>query len=203
MSFLKSATGASLPSLAVIAALAGAGSAMAGEEPYIGDIMIVGFNFCPRNWVPAQGQLMAVAQNQALFALLGTTYGGDGRTTFALPDLQGRVTVGSNALAGPSRGAKGGQETVAMTSATMPAHTHRVLATEADGDQPGPGGKLLAGAPSGGTGNETIYSDQPPNKLMSDAMISNTGGGAAFSVLDPGLSLLHCIAVTGLFPPRS
>lgn len=202
MSFLKCATGASLPSLAMIAALAGAGPAAAGQEPFIGDIMIVGFNFCPKNWLPAQGQILPIAQNQPLYALLGTTYGGDGVTTFGLPDLQGRVTVGPNAQTNLVRGAKGGQEEVAMTVATMPPHIHQVLATEADGDQAGPGGKLLAGAPNGGTGNETIYSNLPANRLMADGMISDTGGGVPFSVLDPSLSLLHCIAVTGLFPPR-
>ncbi len=196
-----------LSALTAMTALVGTSpEAAAGSEPYIGDIMIVGFNFCPRNWAPAQGQILPINQNQALFALLGTQYGGDGQTTFALPDLRGRLTVG--VAPGPgsptnTQGQKSGSETQVMTVATMPAHSHIVNATNSDGDLPGPAGKLLAAAPTGGSGNETIYSDQPANKTMSPAMISSTGSGQPFPVLDPFQALTHCIAMQGYFPPRS
>lgn len=207
MSHLKHAATSALSVLAAMAALTGTPErAEAGVEPYLGDVMIVGFNFCPRGWTPAEGQLMPISGNQALFALFGTQYGGDGKTTFAFPDLRGRLTVGQGVGPGLSerpQGQKGGAESQTMTIATMPAHSHMVYATNADGDLPGPGGKLLAAAPTGGTGDETIYSDLPANKTMATTMIGNTGGGQPFGISDPSLGLTHCIAIQGIFPPRN
>jgi len=177
----------------------------AGTEPYIGDIMIVGFGFCPRGWAPTNGQLLAISQNQAMFALLGTQFGGNGMTTFALPDLRGRITIGQGAGPGLTphvAGQPGGADTTVMTQATMPSHSHAVNANNLDGDRPGPAGKLLAAAPTGGTGNETIYSEAAPNVTMNPAMISTTGSGAPISTGDPFLVLYHCIALQGLFPSR-
>lgn len=183
-----------------------ANTARAGSDPYLGDVMIVGFNFCPRGWAPASGQLLPISGNESLYSLLGTQFGGDGRTTFALPDLRGRVVVGQGngtGLTPRAAGQKFGAESQVMTETTMPSHSHKVNANNLDGDRPGPGNKLLAAAPTGGTGNETIYSLEDPTVTMNPAMIGQTGGGASFSTLDPTLGLLHCIATEGFFPSRN
>lgn len=180
--------------------------AEAGLEPFLGDIMIVGFNFCPVGWTEAAGQILSISQNQALFALLGTRFGGDGVSTFALPDLRGRLSLGQGAgpgLTPRQMGQKIGAETEVMTEATLPGHSHMVNANNLDGNLPGPGGKLLAAAPTGGTGNETIYSQASPNVTMNAAMIGMTGGSTAIHTQDPSLALYHCIATQGTFPSRS
>lgn len=177
--------------------------AAADSDPNIADIMIVGFNFCPRGWAEAAGQLLPVSSNLALFSLLGTIYGGDGRTTFALPDLRSRVALGiGNGPGLPTIriGQKGGAESTAMTVATMGPHNHTARANNLDGNLGGPGGKLLAAQHDG---PETIYSDQPANRTMSAEMIANTGGGQAIPVQDPYLALTHCIALQGTYPSRN
>jgi len=181
-------------------------AAHAGPDPYIGDILALPYTFCPRNWAKAEGQLLPIAQNQALFSLYGTTFGGDGKTTFALPDLRGRAASGQGSgpgLTPRQMGQKYGVETETISVDQMPSHSHAVNATDADGSFPGPGGKLLGGAPSGGTGSETIYSDQPANKQMSAQMISPTGGGQPFSTRDPYIALQYCVALVGVFPPHN
>lgn len=180
--------------------------AQAGPNPYIGELMIVGFNFCPRGWIAAEGQLLAINSYQALFSLYGTNYGGDGRTSFGMPDLRGRVAIGEGSGPGlpfATLGAKSGAEQEVMTEAKMPSHNHAVNANNLDGDKAGPGGKLLAAAPTGGAGNETIYSTSTANKTMAATMITSTGNGAAFSIQDPKLGLLHCVSTEGLFPSRN
>jgi len=204
MSFLKHAATAALATLATLAA--GTAPARAGDTPFVGEIMIVGFNFCPENWLPAEGQILPIAQYQMLYSLLGATYGGDAINTFGLPDLRGRVAISQGTGPGldPYQlGQRGGTEQQVMTVGTMPSHAHMVNANNADGDQAFPQGRLLAAAPTGGTGNETIYSDQPPNKTMSSQMIASAGSGQPFPVLDPALALLHCIATDGYYPTRN
>lgn len=207
MTYFKKMTATAVCALALSAGLSFAPDrAEAGNSPYLGDVMIVGFSFCPRGWLPANGQLLPIASNQALFSLLGAQFGGDGRTSFALPDLRGRATVGQGsgpALTPRSIGQKAGTTTKNMTVATMPSHSHTVNANNLDGDKPGPGGKLLAAAPTGGAGDETIYSTAAPNTTMNPAMISTAGSGAGIATQDPYLTLLHCIATGGQFPPRS
>lgn len=207
MTYLKKATVSAVCALTLSVGLASVPNRAAAEvDPYLGDIMIVGFNFCPRGWAAAEGQLLPINQNQALFSLLGTTFGGDGRSTFALPDLRSRVTMGQGSgpgLTTRTAGQRGGSETKFMTEATMPSHSHAVNANNLDGDKAGPGGKLLAAAPPGGMGNETIYSKEPPTRTMAAGMIGDTGGNTAIDTQDPFLSLYHCIALQGLFPPRN
>ncbi len=179
---------------------------VAGVEPYLGDIMIVGFNFCPRGWAAAEGQILPINTNPALFSLLGTQFGGDGRTSFALPDLRGRLTMGQGAgpsLTPRSAAQRSGSETKTMTQATMANHNHLVNANNLDGDKPGPGNKLLAAAPTGGAGNETIYSTAAATVQMSASMIGASGSSTQIPTQDPYLTLYHCIALQGLFPPRS
>lgn len=207
MSYPRKALASAASILAAVAALSSAPApASAGTDPFLGDVIIVGFNFCPRGWAKAEGQILPINQNQALFSLLGTQFGGDGRTTFALPDLRGRFTMGQGQGAGLSTrlaGQKGGSETHTMTVAELPTHNHQVNANNLDGDRPGPGGKLLAAAPTGGTGNETIYSTEPPNVAMNPLMIGNSGGNQPFPVVDPFVALTHCIALQGTFPSRN
>ena len=207
MTYLKKVSFSAVCALTLTLGLASAPDrARAGPDPLLGDIMIVGFNFCPRGWLKADGQLLAISSNQSLFSLLGTQFGGDGRTTFALPDLSGRVTMGIGngpGLTPRTAGQKGGSETRTMTQSTMASHSHAVNANNLDGDKPGPGGKLLAAAPSGGTGNETIYSTENPTVTMAAGMIAATGGSVPIDTQDPYLSLYHCIAIQGQFPSRN
>jgi microcystin-dependent protein len=204
MKYLKRVTTSTLTLLAATATFASAPNlASADSNPYLGDILAVGQNFCPRGWTVAQGQLLAISEYTALFSLLGTVYGGDGRTTFGLPDLRSRVPMGRGngpGLAPRVEGQKFGAETHTFTNAEMPSHSHAVRANNLEGDKGGPGGKLLAARVSG---HETIYSDQPATRTMSAEMITHTGGGQPFSLQGPFLTLNYCIALQGLFPSRS
>lgn len=180
--------------------------AKADNNPYIGDIMMTGANFCPRSWAAAKGQLLAISSNTALFSLIGTTYGGDGRTTFALPDLQGRVATGQGrgpGLSQRSQGQKYGVSTYTLTTQNMPQHSHSVFANNLDGDKAGPGNKLLAAAPPSGTGSETIYSQEPATRQMASGMIGTSGGNQPIIIADPSLVITYCIALVGVYPSRS
>jgi len=207
MTYLTKMKGASIFTLVLSTVLVSIPDRLeAGESRYLGDIMIVGFNFCPRGWTSAEGQLLPINQNQSLYSLLGTNFGGDGRTTFALPDFRGRVAMGQGngpTLTSRNEGNTGGSEKKYMTEDTMANHKHLVNANNLDGDKGGPGGKLLAAAPTGGSGNETIYSLEASTVTMSAVMIDNTGGNQGIDTQDPTLSLFHCIATTGIFPSRN
>lgn len=161
--------------------------ATAQSEPFIGQLALVGFNFCPRGWAPAEGQLLPIADNQSLFSLLGTIYGGDGRTTFALPDLRGRVPVHAGqgpGLSNYSQGQSGGAETVTLTTNEMPVHNHTFTElTNSNGSTEG-----LVVRSGGG--------DQP-------TATTNTGASAAHENRPPYLTLRYCIALTGIFPSRN
>jgi microcystin-dependent protein len=166
------------------------------SEPFLGEIRIVGFNFAPRGWARCDGQLLAIAQNTALFALLGTTYGGDGRTTFGLPDLRGRVPVhvGNGLGLSPRNwGEKGGSESNTLTANNLPPHRHDIPVTDGrrttnrpEGAVPARGGSYSTDAPTGlavGTGP--------------------TGTGQAVNNVQPYLAVYFVIALQGLFPSRS
>ncbi len=172
--------------------------AIAGAEPFVGEIMWVGFGFCPRGWASADGQLLPISSNSALFSLYGTTYGGDGRTTFALPDLRGRVAVHTGAGAGlthRAQGSAGGAETEALSMNQMPAHSHVLNASQGASDND------ASGSYPGSPGRTRIY-DSVVNTTMSPAAIANTGGGAAHNTMQPFLTLRACVALTGVFPSR-
>jgi microcystin-dependent protein len=187
--------------------------AAAQADPLLGQLVAVGFNFCPRGWAPADGQLLPIAQNTALFSLLGTTYGGDGRTTFALPDLRGRVAISRGRGTGLSdyvQGQRAGAESFTMTQSQLPTHTHTatttstVRANDQEGNQNAPANHVLAN-----DGNDRIYSDQAPNVSLNAAAVSsttqvnNTGGGQAVQHRGPFLTVLWCIALQGIFPSRN
>lgn len=178
-------------------------AAQAGE-PFIGQLMLVGFTFCPRGWTNADGQLLAISQYSALFSLYGTTYGGDGRTTFALPDLRGRSVIHTGTgpgLPAYPQGARSGATERVLTTAQMPSHSHDVKVTNEFANKPGPGGKLLAADDTG----INKYSDtaNPPNRTMNTAMISNTGGNQPVDIRDPYLVMRWCVALVGIFPSRN
>ncbi|MFN0038144.1 MAG: phage tail protein [Burkholderiales bacterium] len=187
-----------------VSAFSGSATAACGSEPFIGSICTIAFNFCPRGYLEANGQLIPINQNTPLFSLLGTTYGGDGRTTFALPDLRGRNMIGAGqgpGLAAYPQGELGGNENVMMTQAQMPAHTHaaQVNATSANGNVDTPSGALPARMPRG-----KLYSNGAANAQMgaNSVTVISSGGGQPVPVRDPYLAVMVCIATAGIFPSR-
>ncbi|EDM81298.1 phage Tail Collar [Plesiocystis pacifica SIR-1] len=165
--------------------------------------MIVQFggNFAPRGWALCNGQLLAISSHSALFSILGTTYGGDGRSTFGLPDLRGRVAM--HAGTGPgltprNLGNKSGAETVTLTRNQMPSHKHDVQAVRVAADDGTPDNAYLA-APAG----LAIYTETAPNVSMGDKSITNTGGGQPFGIVQPFQVVNFIIALEGTYPSRS
>jgi microcystin-dependent protein len=161
-------------------------------EPFLAEIRMVGFNFAPPGWAFCNGQILPINQNQSLYSLLGTTYGGDGETSFALPDLRGRTPMhwGNGHLLGQ----KGGAEAVTLSSAEMPTHRHRFRAAAVDGDQPVAADAALAGYNNGFRGDGIDLID-----LRADT-IANSGGGQAHNNMQPYQAINFCIALQGLFP---
>jgi microcystin-dependent protein len=163
-------------------------------EPFIGEIKLVPYNFEPQGWAFCAGQLLEISQNTALFALLGTTFGGDGERTFGLPDLRGRVPVGAGESATGSDyvlGSTGGSETTRLTTSHLPVHSHPVRASADGATTIDPtNGVLAAGGAYAGT----------PNATMSAAMSGTSGGGSAHENRQPYFSLNYIIALQGLFP---
>lgn len=174
------------------------------SEPFLAEVRIVGFNFAPRGWAFCDGQILPINQNQSLYSLLGTTYGGDGRTSFALPDLRGRtpIHVGSSNGGTHLLGQKSGEETHTLSTAEMPNHGHEMKAVTDTADTIGPGGAFYAGSP-GGTAIYTAQSPTSLNKSVNAAAIPNVGGSQAHNNMQPYLALNFCIALQGLFPSRN
>jgi len=171
-------------------------------DPFVAEIRIVPFSFAPRGWAFCDGQLLPISQNTALFSLLGTTYGGDGRSTFALPDLQGRAPMHPGAVIGLSPhqlGERGGSETVALSESEMPAHSHAMMAQSGGASSKVPAAKVLAHPARGMT-----YAAPSANlvALANDAL-APVGDQAAHNNMMPYLTLCFCIALQGVFPPRS
>ena len=175
-------------------------------NPFLGQIMQQGFNFAARGWALCDGQLLPISQYSALFSLLGTTYGGDGRTTFGLPDLRGRISmhVGNGpGLSDVRWGQKGGTENVTLNITNLPAHTHTATlkGNEDPGDSREPENSTLAGAPS----TATIYNGETPNVNMKSGSVVNgmTGNNQSFQIRNPYLGVYHTIALQGVYPSRS
>ncbi len=199
------------------------------DQPFLGLIAIFGFAFAPRGWAFCAGQMLAISSNSALFSLLGTTYGGNGTTTFGLPNLQGRTAIGMGSAAGLSPyaiGQTGGTESTTLTTAQMPAHAHGATATStstststsalyAEGTaatSQNPAGKMLASS-------QNIYADeaeQNNRKMSPQAVVTDTttvttttvtvnpsGGNQPFSNMQPFLAVNYCIALQGIFPSRN
>lgn len=170
-------------------------------DPFVAEIRIFPFNFAPKGWAWCDGQLMPLSQNTALFSLLGTTYGGDGKSNFALPDLQGRAPMHPGQGPGLSLhdlGETGGSETVTLLESEIPSHNHTVTASEADGVEREPGGQLLA------TGI-AISQYQVPGPLtqLSQNALTPAGGDQPHNNLQPYLTFYFNIALQGVFPPRT
>lgn len=174
------------------------------SEPFLGEIRIVGFDFPPRGWATCDGQLLPINQNQALFALLGTTYGGDGRVTFALPDLRGRapVHVGASPGSGASiaLGERGGVEAVALSPGQIPAHTHTLETTADPASTDDPTDAVLAKQARFGP---AIYANPINLTSLHPSALGSAGGGAAHSNMQPSKVLNFVIALQGIFPSRS
>lgn len=171
------------------------------SEPFVGEIRMFAGNFAPRGWAFCNGQLIAITQNTALFSLLGTTYGGDGRTTFALPDLRGRVPLHAGNGPGLSDyplGQRGGVEQVALSIEQMPNHSHALVATSVSADELTPANHTLA-VPE----EAPIYSASEPNIVMAKNAIAPTGSGQPHENRQPYLAMNYIIALFGIFPARS
>ena len=171
------------------------------SEPFIAEIRIFAGNFAPRGWAFCDGQLLPIAQNTALFSLIGTTYGGDGRTTTALPNLQGRAPMHPGrgpGLTSRRLGQRGGVETVTLSEAQMPAHTHSVMATGNPGNLGIPSNARALARTQPGFAWQTAE----PNADMASQVLPNAGGSQAHNNLQPFLAINFIIALVGLYPSR-
>ena len=170
-------------------------------DPFVAEIRIFPFNFAPKGWAWCDGQLLPISQNTALFSLLGTTYGGDGKSNFALPNLQGNAPMHPGqgpGLSLHSLGETGGSEAVTLLQSEMPSHTHSVTASQADATDRTPGNELLAtGIAVGQYGNPTSLA------AMSAQTITPAGGDQPHNNMQPYLTFYFNIALQGVFPPRS
>jgi microcystin-dependent protein len=162
-------------------------------EPFLSEIRIMSFNFAPKGWAMCNGQLLPINQNQALFSLLGTTFGGDGRVNFGLPDLRARVPI--HVGSGFTLGERGGEQAHTLSIGEIPTHTHVLNATSNNGQALIPTGNLLAK-------NTNLGYHSPDNNLvaMNAGSITNVGGSQAHLNMQPFLTLTFCIALQGIFP---
>ncbi|MDQ3898292.1 MAG: tail fiber protein [Actinomycetota bacterium] len=168
------------------------------SEPFLGEIMMFAGNFAPRGWAMCNGQILPIAQNTALFSILGTTYGGNGQTTFALPDLRGRVPMHFGqgpGLSARTLGEQGGEESVTLIQAQLPQHSHTANATSADATSSKPDGAVPA---SGGA-----YAPASDGTTMSPGFITGGGGNQPHDNMQPYLAINFVIALEGIFPSRN
>lgn len=168
------------------------------QENYLGEIQMFSGDYAPRGWAKCEGQLLPISQNQALFSLLGTMYGGNGQTTFALPDLRGRVPVYYNNTT-IVQGQMAGTENNTLTVSQLPAHSHTVNAVASDSNQNNPAGNLPADTKQ----LDPEYSNVAANTLMKPSMLSNTGGSQPVNNVQPFRAVTFIIALTGIYPPRN
>jgi microcystin-dependent protein len=190
--------------VAIMLALAGlqAAPASAQSEPFVGQIMCAGFNFAPRGWAEMNGQLLPIAQNTALFSLLGTQYGGNGQTTFALPDMRGRTLLHAGqgpGLSNRDQGEVGGTETNSLATANMPPHAHSFapLGSNNDANSVSPAGKVAASK-----ARTTLYTDPVNVVAQASGTTGATGNGVPVNNMQPYLTVKCFIALFGVFPPR-
>jgi microcystin-dependent protein len=172
------------------------------SEPFLGEVRLFSFNFAPRGWAFCRGQILAVAQNTTLFTLLGTTYGGDGRTSFALPNLQGYIPVGSGQGPGLSSyvlGQQGGSATVTLLTTNLAPHSHTLPAGTA-ATTPTPAANTFLGA---GARGKTIYATTTDGTTMNPAFVNPAGGGQPHNNMMPYVAMNYCICLQGIFPTRN
>ena len=172
-------------------ALAASGGVQA-QTPYFSEMRAFAFGYCPKGWALADGGTLAINQNQALYALMGVAYGGNGQTTLQLPDLRGRTPLGQGN--GYAHGQRGGLESTTITPAQMPTHTHALIATTAPATHATP----TAGAMLAQTQNAGLYTAAAADTTLT--MLGSTGGGQPVSTRDPHLAITWCVALSGVFP---
>ena len=177
------------------------------SDAFIGNIILVGFDFAPRGFAFCNGQLLSIASNTALFSILGTTYGGNGTSTFALPDLRGRAALGVGDGAGLSSvrlGDLSGAESVTLTAANLPAHNHTLNVQSGQGTTGTPSASvaLAQTALDDGTPVQS-YSSAAPNTTLASASLGSAGGGQPLPIRNPYLGMNYVICTNGVFPPRS
>ncbi len=179
-------------------------------EPYLGEISLGGWNFAPHGFALCNGQLLPISQNTALFSLLGTDFGGDGQSTFALPDLRGRVPVHMGQGPGLSSyniGQAGGAETVTLTLGQLPSHNHYMYVNSGGPTTSNPGGAFLASGPYTGSGpNATelkLYNPGNNGAQLNSSAIDNAGGNQGHSNIQPFLAVTYVIAMQGIYPSRN
>lgn len=171
------------------------------SEPFVGEIRMFAGNFAPRSWAYCDGQLLAVSQNDALFSLLGTIYGGDGRTTFGLPDMRGRIPVNQGTgpgLSSRNLGVKAGSENVTLTTNQLPSHTHTLQASSDAADETELQGHVLAST----NAPVDLYNGHTPDGSMSASAITSSGGSQHHTNLMPSLCVHFIIALVGIYPSR-
>lgn len=169
-------------------------------DPFLGEIRMMAFTFAPKGWAQCNGQLLPINQNQALFALLGTMYGGNGQTNFALPDLRGRTPIHMGA--GFTQGQRGGEENHTLTLSEMAAHTHFVQASSGAPDNPG-GNSPAPTKTLSATSTGQLYAPFSNVQAMSAQMIGNAGGSQPHTTMMPSTVIGMCIALIGIFPSRN
>jgi microcystin-dependent protein len=171
-------------------------------DPFVAEIRIFPFNFAPKGWAWCNGQLLPISQNTALFSLLGTTYGGDGKSNFALPDLQGRAPMHPGQGSGLSLhdlGETSGSETVTLLESEIPAHSHAVSGSNGPANLQSPAADRVLGR-----ANNNVYLDNPGNLVsMAPQSLAPAGGDQPHNNMMPYLTLFFCIALQGVFPPRT
>ena len=192
-----------ITSLSALPCLFAMPAAAQATDPFIGQIMCAGFNFAPRGWAELNGQTLAISQNTALFSLLGTTYGGDGRTTFSLPDMRGRALLHAGQGPGLSlrdQGEQGGSETNTLTAANMPphAHTFSTLGSINDASSVSPAGKVAASK-----ARTTLYAEPTNIVPMAMGITDATGSGAPIANMQPYLTVKCFMALFGVFPSQN
>jgi microcystin-dependent protein len=173
------------------------------SDPFVAEIRVFGFNFPPRGWAFCAGQLLNISQNTALFSLLGTRYGGDGKSTFGLPNFQGNVAIGSGQGPGLQdfmQGDTGGSPTVTLLTNEMPQHTHPFNASAGDATSRQVNGQY----PASGIGGIVAYSDQTSQLVPFDSRATGiVGNGNAHNNMQPYLALNYCLSLQGVYPPRT
>lgn len=167
------------------------------STPFLGEIRVFSFNFAPKGWAMCNGQLLPISQNQALFALLGTTYGGNGESTFALPDLRSRSAVHVRGSEDYVAGEDVGTEAVTLTTGELPAHSHPAYASSAGASTATPTGSLWA------AGSAVSWSAASPDTAMDPGAIAPAGGGQPHDNRSPYLVLTYCICLQGIFPTQN
>jgi microcystin-dependent protein len=173
-------------------------------DPFVAEIRIFPFNFAPKGWAFCAGQLLPISQNTALFSLLGTTYGGDGKSNFALPNMQGNAPMHPGQGPGLSLhdlGETGGSQTVSLLESEIPSHPHAMLAGSDAADNNSPQNNIAA--PPAGRGNNLYITANSPLSMMNPQALTPSGGDQPHNNMQPYLTLNFCIALQGVFPPRS